>query len=80
MVAANFNGLFAPAGVPKDIINRSPTRPRTAMADPQVQEQMIKSGFEPVLDSGPEAGAAAKSLSELARWTPIIKATGFKVQ
>jgi hypothetical protein len=40
---------------------------------------MIKSGFEPVLDSGPEP-AQREVLSELARWTPIIKATGFKVQ
>ena len=38
---------------------------------------MIKSGFEPVLDSGPEA-AERMVASELARWTPIIKATGFK--
>jgi hypothetical protein len=26
MVAANFNGLFAPAGVPKDIIDALATR------------------------------------------------------
>ena len=79
MVAANFNGLFAPAKVPKDIIDQIAAETRTAMADPQVQDQMIKSGFEPVLDSGPEA-AQREVLSELARWTPIIKATGFKVQ
>ena len=58
MVAANFNGLFAPAGVPKDIIKALADETRTAMADPQLQDLMIKSGFEPVLDSGPEAGTA----------------------
>ena len=79
MIAANFNGLFAPAKVPKAIIDQIAAETRTAMADPQVQDQMIKSGFEPVLDSGPEA-AQREVLSELARWTPIIKATGFKVQ
>jgi tripartite-type tricarboxylate transporter receptor subunit TctC len=78
MVAANFNGLFAPAKVPKTIIDQIANETRAAMADPQVQDQMIKSGFEPVLDSGPEA-AQREVLSELARWTPIIKATGFKV-
>jgi len=78
MVAANFNGLFAPAKVPKNIIDQIANETRAAMADPQVQDQMIKSGFEPVLDSGPEA-AQRELLSELARWTPIIKATGFKV-
>jgi tripartite-type tricarboxylate transporter receptor subunit TctC len=79
MVAANFNGLFAPANVPKAIIDQIANETRAAMADPQVQDQMIKSGFEPVLDSGPEA-AQREVLSELARWVPIIKATGFKVQ
>ncbi len=54
MVAANFNGLFAPAGVPKDIIEQLADETRAAMADPEVQEPMITSGFEPVLDSGPE--------------------------
>jgi tripartite-type tricarboxylate transporter receptor subunit TctC len=79
MVAANFNGLFAPAGVPKDIVDALADETRKAMADPQVQQQMITSGFEPVLDSGPEP-AQQEVASELARWTPIIKTTGFKVQ
>jgi len=79
MVAANFNGLFAPSGVPKDIIKALADETRTAMADPQVQDLMIKSGFEPVLDSGPEA-AQQEVASEYARWTPIIKKLGFKVQ
>jgi tripartite-type tricarboxylate transporter receptor subunit TctC len=49
------------------------------MADPQLQDLMIKSGFEPVLDSGPEAGQKEVA-SEYARWTPIIKRLGFKVE
>ncbi len=79
MVAANFNGLFAPAGVPKDIIKALADETRTAMADKQVQDLMIRSGFEPVTDSGPEAGQREVE-SEYARWTPIIKKLGFKVQ
>jgi tripartite-type tricarboxylate transporter receptor subunit TctC len=79
MVAANFNGLFAPAGVPRDIIDLIATETRTAMADKALQDQMITSGFEPVLDSGPDE-AQREVLSELARWTPIVKSLGFKVQ
>jgi tripartite-type tricarboxylate transporter receptor subunit TctC len=79
MVAANFNGLFAPAGVPKDIIKALADETRSTMADAHVQDLMIKSGFEPVLDSGPEAGQQEVA-SEYARWTPIIKKLGFKVQ
>jgi tripartite-type tricarboxylate transporter receptor subunit TctC len=77
LIAANFNGLFAPAGVPKAIIDDIAKATRAVMADETVQQTMIKSGFEPVLDSGPEA-AERMVASERARWTPIIKATGFK--
>ena len=56
-----------------------PTRPRTAMADPQVQEQMIKSGFEPVLDSGPEA-AQRKSQANWRAGRRSSRPLGFKVQ
>jgi tripartite-type tricarboxylate transporter receptor subunit TctC len=76
MVAANFNGLFAPAGVPKDIVDALANETRKAMADPQLQQLMDRSGFEPVLDSGPEA-AAKEVASEYARWTPIVKKIGF---
>ena len=76
---ANFNGRFAPAGVPKDIITMLADETRAAMADPEIQKLMITSGFEPVLDSGPEAGQKEVE-SEYARWTPIIKRLGFKVE
>src|SRR5258708_29381084 len=79
MVAANFNGLFAPAGVPKDIIKMLADETRAAMAAPQVQDLMINSAFKPVLDSGPDA-AQQEVASEYARWTPIIKKLGFKMQ
>src|SRR6185369_111660 len=46
MVAANFNGLFAPAGVPRDVIKMLADETLAMMADPKVQESMIKSGFE----------------------------------
>ncbi|MBN8964412.1 MAG: tripartite tricarboxylate transporter substrate binding protein, partial [Rhizobiales bacterium] len=55
MIAANFNGLFAPAAVPKNIIDQIGEATRLAVADPEAQKLMIRSGFEPVLDSGPEA-------------------------
>lgn len=76
MVAANFNGLFAPAGVPKAIVDAIGDETRKAMADANLQQVMIKSGFEPVTDSGPDQ-AQREVASELARWTPIIKKLGF---
>ena len=78
MVAANFNGLFAPAGTPKAILDKITELTRTAMADEQMQKTLIASGFEPLVDSGPEA-AQHMVIEELARWRPIMKATGFKI-
>ena len=79
MVAANFNGLFAPAGVQKPLLERIAQLTRAALAEDEVQKSLITSGFEPILDSGPEA-AQRMVADELARWVPIMKATGFKME
>ncbi len=76
MVAANFNGLFAPAGVPKPLLDQVAKLTRSILAEDEVQKSLVTSGFEPVLDSGPEE-AQQMAASELARWTPIIKKIGF---
>jgi tripartite-type tricarboxylate transporter receptor subunit TctC len=78
MIAANFNGLFAPAGVPKPVVDRLAQLTKAALAEKDVQDALIRSGFEPIADSGPEPGQQVVA-SELARWTPIIKATNFKI-
>ena len=78
MVAANFNGLFAPAGVQKPVVERLAQLTKAALAEKDVQDALIKSGFEPITDSGPEAAQQAVA-SELKRWTPIVKATNFKI-
>jgi tripartite-type tricarboxylate transporter receptor subunit TctC len=79
MVAANFNGLFARAGTPKPILDRVTELTRKVMADEEVQKSLVASGFEPVAESGPEQTSRMVA-DELARWVPIIKATGFKME
>ena len=77
MVAANFNGLFAPAGVPNEIVARLGEVTRKIVADPAVQKALVKSGFEPIAQSGPEE--AHKTVAEeIARWTPVVRAAQFK--
>jgi tripartite-type tricarboxylate transporter receptor subunit TctC len=78
MIAANFNGLFAPAGVPRPIVDRLAALTKAAVAEKDVQDALIKSGFEPIVDSGPDSAQQVVA-SELKRWTPIIKATNFKI-
>jgi len=79
MVAANFNGLFAPAGLPKPIVDLLAEGTRKVMADADFQRILLASGFEPTAESGPEQAQRLVS-DELARWTPIMKATNFKIE
>ena len=79
MVAGNLNGLFAPAGIPSAIVDRIADATRKIVAEPDVQRILIASGFEPLTDSGPDPTRAFIA-EEIARWTPIMKATGFKME
>jgi tripartite-type tricarboxylate transporter receptor subunit TctC len=77
MVAQTTFGVFAPAGTPRPILERINTVTQDAMAEPQFQGELLRLGFEPVLDVGPDR-AAGVFREELARWTPILKTTSTK--
>jgi tripartite-type tricarboxylate transporter receptor subunit TctC len=79
MLAANFNGLFGPAGIPKPIVDQIAQATAAAINQESFQKPIIASGFEPILDSGPDA-ASRMVADELKRWVPIMKATGFKAE
>ena len=70
-------GLFAPKGTPRPIVEQVANATRTFMADPDLQQLYVRSGFEPNLDSSPEALRHAVE-EEVVRWTPIVKAIGLK--
>jgi tripartite-type tricarboxylate transporter receptor subunit TctC len=78
MVAQNFIGLFAPAKTPKEIIDKIAGATRTAMTDAQFRQAFISSGFDPFPDSTPEKTGEFVE-AEIARWTPIIKSIGLKL-
>jgi tripartite-type tricarboxylate transporter receptor subunit TctC len=79
MVAANFNGLFAPAGLAGAITDQIAAATRKLMAEPAFDQLLVASGFEPVADSGP-VEARRLVTEEVARWTPIMQATNFKME
>jgi tripartite-type tricarboxylate transporter receptor subunit TctC len=79
MVASNFNGLFAPAGLAPAIVDQLADATRRVMAEPEFQRTLVTSGFEPIVDSGPQQTQRLVS-DELARWKPIIQATNFKLE
>jgi tripartite-type tricarboxylate transporter receptor subunit TctC len=79
MVAQLFTGLFAPAATPKPIVEKIAAATHTAMADRAFQDLMIKSGFEPVIDSNPDKAQRFVG-EEHVRLTPVMKAANLKVE
>ena len=71
-------GVFAPGGTPRPIIEQIAEATQHAMADKEFQGKLIAAGFEPVTDSGPEKTAKFVT-EELVRWTPLLKASGIKI-
>ena len=59
--------------------SRSRRRRAAAMADRDLQQLFITSGFEPDARFDAREGAAACSTTEIARWTPVIRAIGLKL-
>jgi len=78
MVAQNFTALFAPAHTPGRIVEQIAQATRTAMSDPELRRQLVASGFEPEIDSTPEKTRAFVR-EEIARWTPVVKSIGLKL-
>jgi tripartite-type tricarboxylate transporter receptor subunit TctC len=78
LASQNFIGLFAPKGTPGAVVDRVAQASRETMADHEVQQLFIASGFEPDPDSNPQQ---ARDLldREIAKWGPVIKAIGLKL-
>lgn len=72
-------GLFAPAGAPKEAIDRISAATRDALAEPGFRKLLIDGGFEPAAETGPDALARTMT-SDLALWTPVVKTIGMKVE
>jgi len=78
LITQQFMGLFAPAGTPWPIIEQIGGLTRQIMDDREFQQKLILAGFEPVTGSGPRE-AAQYVHDELVRWTPVLKASGLKI-
>ena len=68
-------GFGAPAGTPPEIVQRLRDEFARAAADPAVKAKLDEAGLDPI-DQMQPAEFARLIASDLARWTPIIKASG----
>ena len=66
-------GVMAPAGTPKDIVNRLYREIAVVLKSPEVVEMMRNGGLD-AEGSTPEQ-YAAKIKDDLARWAKVVKAT-----
>jgi tripartite-type tricarboxylate transporter receptor subunit TctC len=73
-----WNAFMAPARTPKPIIDKLNKAMNQAMADPLVFKHLQEVGVEPTPGSTPEQTAQFVKV-ELAKWAPIIKASGAHV-
>jgi tripartite-type tricarboxylate transporter receptor subunit TctC len=73
----SWNAILAPAGTSKDIIARLNSELNKIIAAPDMRQRLVDNGFEPVGGSPEKAGE--KIHSEIAKWAPVVKAAGIKV-
>ena len=73
----NWIALVAPAGTPKAIITKLNTEVMGILRTPEVRDQLLKGGFEP-LTSTPEQLASQIDI-ELTVWRKVIRDAGIKI-
>jgi tripartite-type tricarboxylate transporter receptor subunit TctC len=71
-------GLFAPAGTPKEIVDRLNAEVQKIIANPDAKAKIAVTGFDAF--SGPPESLATFVQSELTNWGKLIKDAGIEVQ
>jgi tripartite-type tricarboxylate transporter receptor subunit TctC len=72
----NWQGLIAPKGIPKAIIDKLNAAANEALKDPQLRELMLSQGNE--IGGGTPADFAALIKSESAKWSAVVKTANIK--
>lgn len=70
-----WNAILAPAGTPAPVIDKLNKAINDSLADPKVSGALEKTGIDPTRGSTP-ASTADFVKTELAKWAPIIAASG----
>ena len=73
-----WNAILAPAGTPQPILDQLSEAINKALDDPAVFSRLQEAGIDPTPGSNPQK-ATAFVKAELAKWAPIIKASGAQI-
>ena len=74
--AISWQGVLAPGGTPRAVVQRLNTDLRKVLAQSEPQRQLAEQGYEPL--SGTPEAFEAYIQSEIAKWTRVVKAAGIK--
>jgi tripartite-type tricarboxylate transporter receptor subunit TctC len=70
----NWVGFFAPAGTPPEIVRRWNAETHKVMQSPEIQARLLNEGAR-FIPMAPEQFAAFVKM-EIAKWAPVVKASG----
>ena len=73
----SWNGIFGPAGTPKEVVDRINKEVLAVLAEKDVQEKLAATGFEVNPSKSPEEFRKYVA-DQLAHWSHMIKAAGIK--
>ena len=74
----SWQGIVAPKGTPRNIVDRLNAEFKRAVADPGVKQKLNDAGVE-ILNSTPEQ-FAEQAKTEATRWAEVIKKAGIKLE
>ena len=73
----SWHGVLAPAAVPKEIISRLNAEFNRVITAPDMKARMLDQGYEPVGGTPEQFGEHIHA--EIAKWAPVVKTAGLKV-
>jgi tripartite-type tricarboxylate transporter receptor subunit TctC len=76
-IAYTFNMILAPAGTPREVVQRLSTAIQQVMANPDFRQRLVRIGVDPITNSDPQK-AAAMLRTEIARYKPVIQALALR--
>jgi tripartite-type tricarboxylate transporter receptor subunit TctC len=77
-VSGTWAGIIAPAGTPKEIVDRISAEAKKALADPALKDKLVEQGIVAV-GSNPDEFRAFVT-EEIARWRKVITDAGIKME
>jgi tripartite-type tricarboxylate transporter receptor subunit TctC len=77
VTSAIYYGVFGPAGLPANIVQRINESANLSLKSPELVAKMAELGFQP--EGGSSQDFATLLAGEMKKWLPIVKATGFQM-